>query len=1250
MVRDIYTRVLGNETLEQRMLSEFIRKSIPLLTGKDRREQEMILVERFGPSFMPWTNDGLTEEARRSIVAQNAAMTSDLSVQASRDTGELELVFKEGDSSQGLGGFTLAPYSVRLAEDILAEAIRNIEAMEGTSFKDWILLSAAAEYAQEEGSRKKYKLLHHLLRGRLTLIANLGETPRGLDIPSHVTVHLIDKAPVRKLKDTLVQLQNEIAEKKKKTVTMGIWEDMKFTLSLEYKDILLHRGASFERTGFLDKLTDTLTLSGLFNKVVFQGPKPVDLLASKQFLQGVLYRQGGQPIAFGPDQIPINLDTPSSEWTLNLDGNNVIVVQGANYFIILLPTPSAAMSAKDAVLKKAKSGDVLIIDDQPGDGFSSVKLADYLKQATRGRTFDTRSQPRWGRRGRGEDMKFPSSTEIIQFLTELSKKEYKGTVIVNARIVDEGQNFINSQAFLNELIALKSTFPIVAFSTHFKSVSIFGTVQAVPHDVDFIAEALKKTFDRVVKSNEAYRSPFDLNEELLIEIPDGKQRQFVLSNHEVSIEYTLTHTGDKVQIKNTLNGISVSQLKSELSAGESKETYGITCTFDGTNLRIKNTHEDSEIEVSKVDEAMISLSGQAPLTEESILLTIQQIISKDPFGHPADLVNYGTNLETDLGFDSIDIAALRAELETAFNITISEEEMAGLKQVSQIASLIKTKSTDKAMNARTTINIELGEGEYGLNKQFLKNVKLLTADILRTMVSFKEAPVWANKDHGKILYGQIVSKEESGLTVPKESEQNPIPDKSIDPLPIIKDLMLEFQKFLKDKGNNTLIDERLQEFTQAGLSLLLYQLQWYAKRLDAEGRDTTDYYEIIALWKEFSIETISKLEDLMEKSYIYKAPTPAPAPDGTRKIHLPFVDVRDMPQSSVVNESGQTLEIKKRRIKTGRLSPEADRFQILVNGVAVPTRFTDGFKPDDIVGISGKFLVISHPLQALKSNVIDYVEVFYMTGKRIEPVAWPDIVVASSSPFYRTYEGIPYIDPALFNQEGNLVLRSDMREIGTVYLDALEKRQLRAEAGTDKAMRVANNEQAFPHGETAYVDTADGQKFDGSNENIVHITGMYKGKPVDIKFQVASVTQDEEHWKTVINPLFDKGSGFEHVYISRDRWVISQAGEKVLYVDVGERAYITHVTESPLVDAKIKYSQDRAMVRGGIDLDRAKMQMNVDKQGDGVQMQFDRAMIQKIKQEGFDGVEFKINSIVPVNLPLFLGLRKEEEELCFAKS
>jgi hypothetical protein len=67
--------------------------------------------------------------------------------------------------------------------------------------------------------------------------------------------------------------------------------------------------------------------------------------------------------------------------------------------------------------------------------------------------------------------------------------------------------------------------------------------------------------------------------------------------------------------------------------------------------------------------------------------------------------------------------------------------------------------------------------------------------------------------------------------------------------------------------------------------------------------------------------------------------------------------------------------------------------------------------------------------------------------------------------------------------------------------------------------------------------------------------------------------------------------------------------------------------------------------RGGIDLDRSKLQMNIQKEGTGVQMQFDPTLIEQIKQEGFDGLEFTIQSIVPVsNLPLLLGLETSPEQ------
>ena len=64
-------------------------------------------------------------------------------------------------------------------------------------------------------------------------------------------------------------------------------------------------------------------------------------------------------------------------------------------------------------------------------------------------------------------------------------------------------------------------------------------------------------------------------------------------------------------------------------------------------------------------------------------------------------------------------------------------------------------------------------------------------------------------------------------------------------------------------------------------------------------------------------------------------------------------------------------------------------------------------------------------------------------------------------------------------------------------------------------------------------------------------------------------------------------------------------------------------------------------VNGGIDLDRARMRMNVHKAGPGIKIRFDLAMVERIKRDGFEGVDFQITKIKFVNdLPFLLGLER----------
>ena len=54
---------------------------------------------------------------------------------------------------------------------------------------------------------------------------------------------------------------------------------------------------------------------------------------------------------------------------------------------------------------------------------------------------------------------------------------------------------------------------------------------------------------------------------------------------------------------------------------------------------------------------------------------------------------------------------------------------------------------------------------------------------------------------------------------------------------------------------------------------------------------------------------------------------------------------------------------------------------------------------------------------------------------------------------------------------------------------------------------------------------------------------------------------------------------------------------------------------------------------GGIDLDRNKMHMNVshDAAMGGLVVKVDKALIEQVKRSGFEGIEFRIESIKQVN-------------------
>ena len=67
-------------------------------------------------------------------------------------------------------------------------------------------------------------------------------------------------------------------------------------------------------------------------------------------------------------------------------------------------------------------------------------------------------------------------------------------------------------------------------------------------------------------------------------------------------------------------------------------------------------------------------------------------------------------------------------------------------------------------------------------------------------------------------------------------------------------------------------------------------------------------------------------------------------------------------------------------------------------------------------------------------------------------------------------------------------------------------------------------------------------------------------------------------------------------------------------------------------------------INGGIDLGANRIK--VLKDGLGVNMRFDPAMMGQLKRDGFDGMEFQIQTLVPIkDLYVFLGIGEAQERI-----
>jgi hypothetical protein len=178
------------------------------------------------------------------------------------------------------------------------------------------------------------------------------------------------------------------------------------------------------------------------------------------------------------------------------------------------------------------------------------------------------------------------------------------------------------------------------------------------------------------------------------------------------------------------------------------------------------------------------------------------------------------------------------------------------------------------------------------------------------------------------------------------------------------------------------------------------------------------------------------------------------------------------------------------------------------------------------------------------------------------------------------------------------------------------------------------------------------------SQAIKEITKEIRGSQASPAMQaVGNVTTSELvdglfFWKTTEAPhsegitvaVFRKGKGGdEQVFTDTDHFI--KKSIKVLKGPDG-RYYLNYITLEEGVDGKthgVKHSKDitdmaALATPGGIDLNAAHL--NMQSQGEKVNITFDPAMIEEFKRGDFSGVKIQILDVVPVNLMALLGINR----------
>jgi len=320
----------------------------------------------------------------------------------------------------------------------------------------------------------------------------------------------------------------------------------------------------------------------------------------------------------------------------------------------------------------------------------------------------------------------------------------------------------------------------------------------------------------------------------------------------------------------------------------------------------------------------------------------------------------------------------------------------------------------------------------------------------------------------------------------------------------------------------------------------------------------------------------------------------------------------------VKDAEGKEVNIQsKARIKAlASLSRIPALFDLLLNGAPLPVE--KGFHRDNSFGVSGPFLVVDRMPQSreMVENVLGMVDIFYLNGRRAEKLGEEEIKKAAT--FKGNGSGYTVNTGIVFNTDGNCDIGR-----GSVVIDLgkLEKIHL----------------LLFKKWNPAGIDLENGEfstlEIDKSGKRIQY--GKNGNRGVSFAYSPRDGEWTFQEWGKSLKKLGIKR--YEQAITIKIKFgaarlfdlVVTEHPDNELTVKiVGGFSSSINFKDAEMTAAVSAHAPE---VKGGIDLNTSNgMQWKVSKDGHGVEMNIDPAMIAQIRAHGIDSLSPIIFSITPV--------------------